>query len=309
MLSAKFSEALEECLGAVWKDYVANKRRGGDSGRKGVQYEDTYCAYQLSRLLCCLATGNDVGDATLDLQAEAVVDDLVIIESEVTRYFQCKNASKVSWEAGKHPIKDDFSAQMCLALHQGAQASASNKKQVKTILTVSSPALADTLSKNIPDSIADHAEVDYFPYFDGSLNRLVLEFDALREQLSTLAKHDNPADDQLEAVLGALMLGIRKRNGQGSVQEMLQAAQAVSPHLIRLMPSQVAEFKLIDGVEELLAQIPGLNYDLSRGFFSWKAFGTSGTLPYSCLDEQFGRFQRRLLDLKPSTFDAFEGLL
>lgn len=93
------------------------------------------------------------------------------------------------------------------------------------------------------------------------------------------------------------------------LQACLGAAQSLCPHVIRLMPAQLTEFSLMPGFEEQLARIRGLNYDLSRGFFCWKGFGMSGVLPYNCLDEQFVRFQNRVLDLKPTTFDAFERLL
>jgi len=303
MKPSSFVDDLQTCLGVEWKDYVLNKRRGGDSGRRGVRYEDYYCLYQLAGMLCALADGADVGGMLIEQQAEAIVDDLVITSPSGSQYFQCKNTSRITWTGGRHPLKDDFSAQMRLLAYQG------NKRWAKTILAVSEPKLAAKLRDNIPQEILSHTEVDDFPYCDGVLNRLVVESEELRQYLMELARVDAAADDQLADVLGALMYGLLKRDGRGTVQDFLLDAQSLSPHLIRLMPNQLVDFSLIPGFEDRLARIRGLNYSLSRGFFRWEGFGMSGVLPYHCLDEQFVQFQNRVLALKPATFDAFERLL
>lgn len=111
-------------------------------------------------------------------------------------------------------------------------------------------------------------------------------------------------------MLGALLHGITTANsGCGTCDELLISAQSLSPHLIRLMPHQIVDFTLLDGFTEVLDQIDGLLYCLSKGFFQWEAFGTSGVFPHNCLSQEFGRFQRRIINHKPPTFDAFELLL
>jgi hypothetical protein len=208
----------------------------------------------------------------------------------------------ISWSAGEHPLKDDFNAQITLCTHL-------NQQSVRTTLVVPTEQLSQDLQGSIPGAIAAHTDVFWFPYCDGKVNRLVLENPALRSLLKQLARVDNPTNDELTNVFGALLHGITIKDGRGTCDDLLAGAQSLCPHLMRLMPDQVNGFKLLDGFDEVLAKIDGLMYRLSKGFFHWEAFGTSGVFPQNCLSQEFGRFQRRVVESKPVTFDEFEILL
>lgn len=303
MPSEQFSRDVTECLGDEWASYVKNKRRGGDSGEKGVRFEDLYAAYHLASSLVAVVNSQDEEHPVLEQQADAIVDDLVIRRIARDNYYQCKNSASVSWSGGDHPIQDDFAAQIQLHNYQ------KNGVIGRATLVVPSDELAATLRATVPANIAQNTDVDCFPYFDGRINRVAIESTTIRPLLAELARVDNPDDDQLADVLGALMMGIRRSNGKGNSEEMLHYAQSLSPHLIRLLPAQVRGFTLDPECAEQLAKIEGLVYGVSRGFFHWSGYGTSGVFSQNCLSPEFRRFQARVIASRPSDFDAFEVLL
>lgn len=303
MLSPPFKNAVIQSLGEDWATYVANKRQGGNNGQKGVRFEDFFATYRLAEELCAGVATPGKSMPFLELQAEAIVDDLVVKwGQDQATYYQCKNVISVSWAAGTNPLQDDFSAQVALCTHL-------NQPNVRTALVVPTEKLSQSLQCSIPKAIATHTDVLYFPYCDGKVNRLIFESTAVLNSLTQLARVDNPTNDELANVFGALLHGITINNGRGTCDDLLASAQSLSPHLIRLMPDQVSNFKLLDGFDETLAKIGGLVYRLSKGFFHWEAFGTSGVFSQNCLSQEFERFQRRVVENKPVTFDGFEILL
>ncbi len=303
VLTPQFKHDVTQSLGADWAIYVTNKRQGGDNGQKGVRFEDFFAAYRLAAELVTDLLSPGIALPFFQLQAEAVVDDLVVTwGNSQANYYQCKNVAAVSWTSGAHPLQEDFGAQAVLSAHQ-------NQGGAKTTLVVPNEPLFASLNASIPASIVAHTDVVWFPYCEGKLNRIVLESSDLRHSLTQLARVDNPSDDELVNVYGALMYGLMANNFQGDCHALLAGAQSLSPHLIRLMPHQVANFALLDGFEEALASVDGLVYRLSKGFFHWEAYGTSGVFSQNCLSIEFERFQRRVVERKPTTFDDFEVLL
>lgn len=305
MLSPYLKNAVTTCLGPDWATYVANKRQGGNNGQKGVRYEDFFATHRLAEELCASLDTTGTPMPFFELQAEAIVDDLVVRWGQSqTTYYQCKNVQAVSWNSGtgEHSLQSDFNAQVVLSAYL-------EQPNVRTTLVVPTQTLSNNLQSSCPAAIANHTDVLYFPYCDGKMNRLVHENSAVLSSLTQLARVDNPTNDELANVFGALLHGITINNGQGTCGDLLASAQSLSPHLIRLMPDQVSAFNLLDGFDGVLAKIDGLKYRLSKGFFHWEAFGTSGVFPQNCLSQEFERFQRRVVQQMPVTFDEFEVLL
>lgn len=303
MLSPQFVSSVTQALDKNWLTYIERKRRGGDNGQKGVRFEDFFAAYRLAEELCrkLVAPENEV--PFFELQAEAIVDDLVVTwGSSKAIYYQCKNVAEISWDSGKHPLSHDFHAQYLLSSYV-------NQTNVRTAVVVPTEKLSRMLTCSTPTNISHHTDVLCFPYCDGKLNRVVLESPALRSFLTQLSRVEDPKDDELVDVFGALLHGILSNHGRGDCGQFLSGAQSLSPHLIRLMPDQLTHFKLLEGFEATLAKVEGLLYRLSRGFFHWEAFGTSGVFRQNCLSQEFERFQRRIVECQPATFDEFEVLL
>lgn len=282
--------------------YIANKVRGGRNGRKGTEYENLYAAYALARLLVdsCLACAPHRWPSVFD-QVPGFVDDLLVEASDSHRYHQLKNVAKITWESGEHPLRLDFE------LQKGFSDSRKEPSPM-TIAVVSSPDVKASLDATVPKSIADHTEVEYFPSFN-SLNRLVQEFEPLRNVLSMLARVEQPSLDEMGYALSALVLAFMHQPGGGCASELLEKAQKATPGLLRLFPHQLANLKLDTEFKAVLAKIPDFEYGCDRGFFSWKYRNDSGVLEYHCLNPQFDRFQRDIVKANPQTFDELEAYL
>lgn len=80
------------------RDYLSNKHRGGESGRKGNLYEDYYAVFSILREM---SEGHC--DAVVSSQVEgAYVDDLLIVDDRYKIYHQLKNQENLSWGRMQH---------------------------------------------------------------------------------------------------------------------------------------------------------------------------------------------------------------
>jgi hypothetical protein len=289
------------CLGEAAAIYAQNKHRGGASGKKGTRYEDFFIAHKVAEI----ATSHFANPAThwpfLGGQTRGFVDDAVLISPQKTEYYQLKNVANISWTAGDHPISTDFHYQYTLATHERQVAPCAT-------LVVSSTEQVAAMRASMPAQIAAYSSVVYFPYND-SLNRLVLENEALHGPLIALSKSSAPTKDELAGVLGVLIIGCMNNPEGASIDAILRSANGCVPSLLRVEDLIDERAALRAQFVSILAQIAGLSYDVSKGFFSWSAFGTSGVLPFSCRDPQFVQFQENVEQVAPTTFDGFEELL
>lgn len=286
------------CLGAEVARYAQNKVRGGSNGRKGTRYEDFYGAYKVAEEAVSHLNGSTEWP-TIEDQVYAFVDDLVLTWPRLAHYHQLKNVQALSWTAGEHPLVVDFQHQVVFSKERGETA-------VKTTLVVANEDVFNAMSA-VPASIADHSNVVFFPYADGHANRLVIEYKPLRDLLTQLTRLEDASDDELGSVLGMLMLGMQQATTT-TVEAVIEKAQRASPSLIRLFPWQMEGMELQLEFVNVLDKIFELQYGVSRGFFHWNALGTSGTLQFNCLSQDFERFQKRVIELAPETFEKFEEL-
>lgn len=294
-------QAVANCLGAEHVSYLANKVRGGDSGRKGTRYEDFFAASKVAELSSAKLAGAAEWPRVQE-QVEAFVDDLLIKTASSTKYFQLKNVQSIGWTSGDHPLEEDFRAQKVLCDHL-------QEPSPSTTLVISNVNLLQSLSA-VPPSVAAHSSVEFFPYADGHANRLVKEHQPLRAALKSLSRSANVTDDVLEGVFGVLIIGMMKQNGaEVSVEDVINAARSVSPGFVRLFPDQLVGFKLDDDFVAVLARINGFVYGTERGFFEWSYFDTSGVSSTNCLTREFNNFQRLVVSANPTTFEELEELL
>jgi hypothetical protein len=291
------------CLGPDAAKYASNKVRGGSNGRKGTRYEDFFAAHKVAEIaikqMAALSEWPIIED-----QAFAFVDDLVLTTQNQAKYHQLKNVGSLGWTNGDHPIAIDFSHQVALSKQRG-------DPPTVTTLVVSNPSVFDDMRQTVPSAIAGHSTVEFFPYADGSFNRLVIEYGPLRAALSELTRVPEPGNDDLANVFGVLMLGAIKAGSPATVDQVIKAAQDVSPALLRLFPWDLDGFSLEPGFVNALARVPGLLYGVERGFFRWAAanIDMSGVLQFNCLSREFQRFQANVTAAAPTDFDSFEKLL
>lgn len=80
------------------KKYLANKHRGGESGRRGNLYEAYYAVFAIFREI---ANGNYSTIVSGQVEG-AYVDDLLISDGTTNVYHQLKNKKNPSWGSMEH---------------------------------------------------------------------------------------------------------------------------------------------------------------------------------------------------------------
>jgi NADH:ubiquinone oxidoreductase subunit C len=282
--------------------YLNNKNRGGENGSKGVLYELIFLACVAAKLLCEFGATPTSRLPRLHWQLIGFVDDACVEHEDTTEFYQIKNVESLSWTTGEHPIYKDFELQYQVSSKVG-------NPSPRTSLVVPDIELQAKLTAEIPDTIKLHSNVHYFPYLDGVLNRIVQENDEVRDSLKRITRSENPTIDQLEAVLGVLYLACMHTKGGKSLWQMYEVASRQHPNQIRLFETFNPSMYVMPKFEDALKRIQNLSYNFDRGFFNWSALGTSGTFGVSCANEKFVEFQKRVIQLQPTTFDDLEEFL
>lgn len=298
---ADVKKLITDTFGDQVCSYVCNKKRGGDNGRKGVRYEDAFFVYKTAEIAIKYLSEPRPWPLVQG-QVFGFVDDVVVNESHRTDYHQLKNVKSITWSSGEHPLETDFCNQYTIAQALG-------ELNPRTYLVVADEDLRARLEATIPQAIAPYTAVLYFPYAEGSLNRLVLESGELQTVLAALSKSSNPSLDQIEGVFGVLTMALLQYPDGGRVDELLRAANVRIPNLLRSLDVVNEKQFLLPEFESALAGIPGLTYSFDKGFFSWNAFGTSGIFETDCGSAEFAKFQADVVHTRPGAFDDFEGLL
>ena len=293
-------DAIRSQFGKKAAKYLASKHRGGSSGKKGSRYEDLFLTCKIVELAAQVIERGGPWPVVRG-QIFAFVDDVVVATVEKTEYYQLKNAKCVSWSGGTHPISADFDMQFRLSQRTG-------DADPWTRLVVPDRVLMEKLRATIPAGIVLHTTVEFFPYIE-SLNRLVLEYPELHPSLAILSRSPVPNVDELEGVLATVMMGCFQHPNGASIHQILKDACRVVPTLLCAWQiTDVAVFVRSD-FKSVLDRINGLAYSFDKGFFRWKAYGTSGVFSVDCSTKQFAEFQDSVVQNKPTTFDDFEGLL
>lgn len=293
----------EKTLDAAAMGYLQNKKRGGESGSKGTTYELIYLACKAANLLGEHEFKLSSEFPRLRWQLDGFVDDACVEYGLKTDFFQMKNSPSVSWTSGEHPICEDFRLQYVVT-------SAFGTPRPSTNLVVPDVALQTRLVANIPANIQPHSVVHYFPYFNGSLNRIVQEVDDVRESLKSIARSENPTIDELEGALGVLYLECMMAKGEGkSLADIYNGILKRHPGQIRLLDEYDLDKYVRVDFKTALARIGNLTYYFQRGFFNWSALGMSGAFGASCASHEFAEFQQKVVQQQPSTFDEFEEIL
>lgn len=302
--SDELTALITEMYGSDTAAYVTRKNTGGRAGQKGSHYETLFLAFRSAELLSAL-TIQPIDSLEFDVrvagQVLGFVDDGRINTKNQTIYYQAKNVAAVSWKSMPHPIESDFSHQYALSIRL-------NEPDPRTYLVVPTERLAAALAATMPDHISEHSLVVFFPYCGGSCNRLVLEFEPLRNILSKITRAEHPTVDQMEAAFGVLLHTLSKYPTGCTMRELVSETSRIFPAQLRMFGAETG-YVLLPEFQEMLCKIPGLGYDLQRGYFSWSAMGTTGTLPFPCADGKFIDFQRAVVQAKPDSFDRFEELL
>ena len=230
------------------------------------------------------------------------VDDLVIeCDDEILlRHFQLKNSLSINWGIGEKSICDDFEKQYKLNEH------ISKKSDLK--LVVSCEQLRDKLNSCIPENIQNYSQVIYFCK-ETSFDKIFKKHEDFRNAIKYLCALDNPEPDKLECVAKVLVgAWFDSDKSKASVMEVITKAQQLSPCYIRSFNLQL---KLDPEVENILNNIEGFTYKISKGFLEWEFEEglNEGILPYSIDSLQFSKFKEKLKEKQPICFDDLEVFL
>jgi len=280
--------------------YLNRKHRGGTSNEKGNTYESFYAIYKIAIL------SPSVIEQQLEIkfysQALAFVDDLIIFYEFEDRlqHHQLKNSPSITWGTASQSISDDF--------HNQQRLNQSIDKLSEQVLVVSDPQLQQRLERSCPQHIRAFSRAEYFPYEENLMQVInaVPDFDAA---IRYLCAFEDPEPDKIECVAKVLLgAWVADEKYNISIFDILKKAQDSSPSFIRSFDDDLG---LDPDVENILSNIAGLSYNLSKGFLHWQ-YGNNidkGTLPYRIGHPNFDKFQERVKSFQPKTFEAFEVLL
>ncbi len=293
---------IREAFGQKEVDLVVNRHRGGQSGAKGIRYEDMFA---ISRLATLARDYLEEGrDAKIAGQVFSFVDDLEIFK-ETAGYkenYQIKNSPNIKWGHGEGSITVDFRNQHLLNDKCGYRST------IKLI--VSDLDTATRLQENLPDDIKHFTIAEHFHYCE-KLSQLIKIDSEFKQVMSYLCARPDQLDKVETVALNLLSTWIDSSAPRGEyveISDLIATAKLRCPSFIRL----VGECPTLRGeVEEILNAIPDFRYFIEKGFFSWQYLNglDSGILAYDCLDFRFNKFQDLVLKNRPMSFDELEGLL
>lgn len=296
-------EQLQTALSSPQAKTLQHKSRGGRSNARGNQYEALFRAAKVVELAA--TAKQPLTQLFVKPQVRGFVDDLAIAFPTQTLYYQCKcltEAGQLSWTSGNPSLAQDFAWQHALVARCGAPPAA-------THLVVAGAALHAKMSQTMPGTLARHARVELFPYCEGIVNRLVYEYRPVRFWLSQISASCWPKHDELVALLQLVKAACAEFPDGATVAAILAAIDRHHPgHLRAPGPAEPWLDALDPALLTLLDNMEGLEYDVGRGFFQWRAFGTSGRFAFLCTDRRFLRFQQRVLQHQPRNFLALEEL-
>lgn len=287
-------------------EYIRNKHKGGEVNQKGNSYEVFFATYKMA-LLARKIIEQEVEDIKIFSQIIAFVDDLIIdsgIGSDL-QHFQLKESKNLSWGSDSSKVKLAFDFRQQFELNMKAL-----NRSSKMSVVVSSEDVANKLAEDMPVHIQSYSSVVVFPYRK-TIDELLRIDTNLKEAIAYLTAFDNPTQDKIECV-AKILIGawISSDTSQTTVRSILQTAQKCQPSFIRSLKSDDL-FTLEPEFILILQSINGFTYSISKGFFHWQYSigGMDGSYPYSLESEEFKKLQKRILQIKPTTFDDLENFL
>jgi hypothetical protein len=276
--------------------YLANKSKGGKSFDKGQRFERSFAVKTIAvRLNCFLKNGKD---SLLKAQCEdCFVDDLVVkVENDSIECFQLKNSPAVYWGNGsKGSLLFDF-------YYQAEQLAGVDHC---LSLVVSSENRARLLQESRPAELPETVAITYFP--DKEIVGLLRE-NHLGNDLQEICKYENPKLDELSYVAKVLLAIWCDCKGRCRASDFVQSE--VTKYLRGDRYRRCAAPGLRVRVREILDAIPGFQYKVFRGFFSYLYKNTRQVFLFDVYDTRFETVQNWIEKETPKEFPGeFEDML
>jgi hypothetical protein len=285
-----------QCFDAATWDYLGYKNRGGINAQKGGRYEDSFAIYKLVTLAqAVIETGAVI---QLHSQVKTFVDDLIIDLGGIREHYQLKNVRAITWGGRRNSIERDFHCQKQLNEYLLIDC--------RLFLVVSAQELQQSLTTNMPSGLHDFTEVLYFPY-EPNIVRLIQQSPEFRAGLSDLSAFEQPEPDKLE-YLATSLLSVWLTCTDPSVRGILEQHRRYHPVYIRIFDR---DMEIDPQVNLVLTQISDFKFSFAKGVFEWDYFDglETGHLPYSVDSPDFRRFEARVKQYQPQSFEDLEKLL
>ena len=274
---------------------LRRRRTGGESGALGYEYQRRYAMLRLLQLAGTPAGG------TVSMESLCPVDDVVVEQpGQDDEHAQCKTTPSTSWSARRGKLRREFEVQSRLM----------TSAQVPYLLRLVVPdaAHAARLAKARPKSLQKSSvDVHCFPHpspltepWQGPQVKVALDA-LIPEKLRGTSQREH-VYRMMNHVAGAPW------------HEGLQASACVrdacerAPTLpIQGPPSRVTAATLA-AAQAIWAAIPQLHVE-SQGTVYWFRHGHETRLIGRSDTEPFDRFLGRVVQVRPTTVDAFYGVL
>lgn len=281
---------------------IRRQFRGGVSGARGSQYEDTYATW---RLLKAMKAYLDTGvEASVQRQALMPVDDVIYLSKNREEYCQLKTSPDTTWTADDGAIRKQFELQKRIC--ENAQ----DFKPFTLRLVTPEEKRKRLLNEKLPASLQGVTEVVAFRF--DKLTEQWNEGGECCEILKELCAFEDYSPSRREAIFMTFLDVVLK-----TPEAEPTSLSAVIEEVIQRKPStalRLREFQLPERWEEaisILGKIENLTIDIiggfchyryHHGFFEEGEIGRTGT-------GKLDRFLERVIEHEPENFYDFEALL
>jgi hypothetical protein len=231
-------------------------------------------------------------------QHRAFVDDLHIGISvpgeEIELFHQLKTSRQLGWGVGN--LRRDFQMQ-AKELEKG-------DLSFRLYLIVAKADVYSRMKESMPRELRKIATVRFFPWF-GSINLQCIHHQEFKEAAQHLcAFHDT---DKIQAVVGyicaAWMMSEKKSIPLSHIVNRVRASgQAYLKSTIPMV--------LRDQAVNILTAIPGFQFEVRHGYFSWSYSNTDqGQIPHLIDSVEFRNIEEEIITQQPSKFDDLEAII
>lgn len=283
--------AIRRLCGEEGAAYAGRKQRGGRAGQVGWRFEALYAAYRIALQARAEYQAGGTGRGVwFQDQVGGFVDDLAVVAGEAVTLSQAKSG-QVGWNAGVHPLAEDFRLQALLDADAGRAASYE--------LVVATDAAREAMLAGRPPGLGDVA-VTAFRAAGPDIPALLAAHPELAEALDAVSLRkpsDIVREQTFQAVLGAWV----HSEGDACLADLLDRLAGRPDALVRVPgPDHV----LPERVVERLGAVRNLAWRVVGRHFWYEAGGARGRLTgwaaHLCGTPGFERFERFLVEEQPT---------
>lgn len=255
---------------------------GGRSNTRGGRYEDLYATFQLLVALAGLLAKPSGGEVSVELQANAYVNDVLVRFADGSRdYFQLKTSPQITWGRSTGKLRRQFELQRKLCV----------RRRQNHALFLVSPHRARL--KHLDVRRPNYAQVIIFP--NAALSS---QASPARSAIQSICASPAPRRSDLTAIGGACRQIITDASKPVSARQVLRVLQQQLAATVRKdqakPPTDWPTAK-----SRLESALPGLSLSILRGVCTFSFGMTRGRHSSHCDSIQFTHFVWRVMNTAP----------